>query len=82
MMPGMPITPAQSRAGRGLVSMTQQGLADASGVSLRTITSFEKCERTPMPANLAALKAALEAAGVIFTNGDEPGVKLRARAQE
>jgi hypothetical protein len=27
--------------------------------------------------NVAAVRAALESAGVEFTNGDEPGVKLR-----
>ena len=27
--------------------------------------------------NLAAIRAALEAAGVEFTNGDQPGVRLR-----
>lgn len=30
-----------------------------------------------MTDSLAELRAALEAAGVIFTNGTEPGVKLR-----
>jgi hypothetical protein len=29
---------------------------------------------------MQAMRAALEAAGVEFTNGDEPGVKLKAKA--
>jgi hypothetical protein len=33
-----------------------------------------------LPNNLAAIRAALESAGVEFTNGDAPGVKLRKRA--
>jgi len=75
----MGISPAQCRAARGLAGMTQKGLADASGVSLRTITHFEKGEREPIPANAKALRSALEAAGVQFIpeNGGGPGVRLK-----
>jgi hypothetical protein len=31
----------------------------------------------PTVNNLTAIRAALEAAGVEFTNGDQPGVRLR-----
>lgn len=76
----MDITPAQCRAGRGLVDMTQRDLAGASGVSLRTIAHFEKGGRNPIPANMAAIRTALEAAGVQFIaeNGGGPGVRLAA----
>ena len=49
--------------------MTQQELADASGVSLRTISSFEdpKSDRQPTPANLETVRRALERLGVTFT---------------
>jgi len=79
----MSLTSAQSRAARGLVNMTQQQLAEASGVSLRTITHFERSERSPIPANLRAIKEALEAAGVIFipSNGEGAGVRLRKEAE-
>jgi microcompartment protein CcmL/EutN len=30
---------------------------------------------------LAAIQRALEAAGVVFTNGEEPGVKLKAKGK-
>lgn len=75
----MSITPDQCRAARALVNLSQQGLAAASGVSLRTISHFEKGERTPIPANMRALRSALEAAGVVFidANGGGPGVRLR-----
>lgn len=66
----MPITPAQCRAARALISLSQKQLAAASGVSERTIVHFEKSERTPIPANRAALQRALEAAGVEFLDGD------------
>jgi len=76
----MTITPAQCRAARGLTSMTQADLANASSVSLRTITHFENNQRSPIPANLKAIKAALEQAGAIFVdpNGFGEGVRLRA----
>ncbi len=75
----MTIMPAQSRAARGLVAMTQANLAKTSGVSLSTIAHFESAERKPIPANLAAIRTALESNGVIFIDGAEPGVKLRHR---
>ena len=56
--------------------MTQQDLADASGVSLRSINNFERGERSLMRANMAAIRQALEAAGVEFLDGD--GVRLRS----
>jgi transcriptional regulator with XRE-family HTH domain len=75
----MEITPAQCRAARALVDITQDRLAELSGVSKRTIAHFEAGQRTPIPANLSMLQQALEGAGVEFTNGGEPGVKLRRR---
>ena len=59
--------------------MNQTQLAEASNVSLRSIIHFEKSERTPRPNNMAALRSALEAAGVEFIdrNGGGPGVRLR-----
>ncbi len=75
----MKISAAQCRAARGLTNITQGNLAARSGVSVRTIAHFEKSERTPIPANLTAIRAALEAAGVVFVdeNGHGPGVRLR-----
>ncbi len=59
--------------------MEQAALATAANVSRNTIVDFEKGRRTPNPNNLAAIRAALEAAGVIFIvgNGDGAGVRLR-----
>ena len=48
--------------------MTQQELSNASGVSVRTIASFEDAsDRHPVVANLAAIRRALEELGVVFT---------------
>lgn len=73
----MEMKPAQCRAARALVDITQDRLAELSGVSKRTIAHFEAGQRSPIPANLTALQRALEEAGVEFTNGGEPGVKLK-----
>jgi hypothetical protein len=40
---------------------------------------FENRTRKPIPNNLAAIRSALEAAGIEFTNGDVPGVRLRKK---
>lgn len=47
--------------------MSRQELANASGVSLRTITSFEDAsDRMPTAANLSAIRIALQRFGVKF----------------
>lgn len=73
------MTPAQSRAARGLVSMTQAQLAIAAGLGQSTVIDFERERRAVAPASVAAIRAALEAAGVVFLpeNGNGPGVALR-----
>jgi transcriptional regulator with XRE-family HTH domain len=77
MLGRMDITAAQCRAARALANLTQDQLADASRVSKRTITHFEAGERQPVPATLAALQRALEAAGVEF----KPDGSVRLREQ-
>jgi hypothetical protein len=42
-----------------------------------TVRDFENGKSRPRRASLAAIQRAFEDAGVVFTNGDEPGVKLR-----
>jgi transcriptional regulator with XRE-family HTH domain len=59
--------------------MHQAELQAAAGVSRKTIVCFERGETTPQPRTLAAIRAALEAAGVEFIteNGGGAGVRLR-----
>ena len=64
------------RAARGLLHMNQASLAAAASVSRSVIVDFENGHRTPNRNNLAAIQRALEAAGVEFTNGGAPGVRL------
>lgn len=71
--------PSQCRAARALVAMSQDGLATASGVAKRTIAAFEMDRHQPYDRTLAAIRAALEEAGVEFIpeNGGGAGVRLK-----
>jgi transcriptional regulator with XRE-family HTH domain len=75
------MTPAQGRAARALLDWTQPHLAEAADLGLSTIVDFERGRRAVSESALVAIRAALEAAGVEFTNGREPGVKLKAKPQ-
>lgn len=59
--------------------MDQATLAAAAHVSRNTVVAFEKGQRAPNGNNLAAIRAALEAAGVEFIpeNGGGAGVRLK-----
>jgi transcriptional regulator with XRE-family HTH domain len=73
------MTPAQSRAARGLLEWSQEQLAQASHLGLSTIRDFEKGRRIPTHNNLTAMIRALEDGGVQFIpeNGGGAGVRLR-----
>ncbi len=73
------ISAAQCRGARAMLGWSQSQLAEAARVSRPTVVDFERGARTPFPNNLAAIRAALEAASIEFTNGNGPGVKLRAQ---
>ncbi|MGI4945514.1 MAG: hypothetical protein ACRYHQ_33935 [Janthinobacterium lividum] len=80
------MTTAQLRAARALLRMPADKLAELAGVSLVTIRRAEAQDGPirMMPANLVAIRRALEAAGVEFIpeNGGGPGVRLRQPAVE
>jgi transcriptional regulator with XRE-family HTH domain len=79
------ITGAQMRAARALLRWSADELAAAARLGVATIRRAESVDGAPnsTEANLAAIRAALEAAGVIFLeDGDVaggPGVALRGR---
>ena len=75
------VTGLQIRMARACLRWTAKDLAEKSGVSWATIQRMESTDGVP-PAttpNLEAVQRALEAAGVEFTNGDAPGVRLKKR---
>jgi transcriptional regulator with XRE-family HTH domain len=75
----MHMTPALCRAARSLVDWTQERLAEAANVGQSTVRNFEAGRSVPVPNNLAAIHAALEAAGVEFIpeNGGGAGVRMK-----
>ena len=74
------MTPAQCRAARALLDITQPQLAEAASLGLSTVVDYERTRRKVSPEAIAAIRGALQAAGVIFRqNGDGPGVYLRKR---
>jgi hypothetical protein len=74
----MVLIPEQVRVGRGLVNWSARQLAEAARLGLSTIQRFEG-GGTVTAANLEAIRAALEAAGVEFIpeNGGGAGVRLK-----
>nr|WP_231711638.1 helix-turn-helix transcriptional regulator [Xanthobacter dioxanivorans] len=75
------MTPAQCRAARALLDLTQPALAEASQLGLSTIVDFERSRRAVSSDAVDAIRAALEAAGVEFIpeNGGGAGVRMRER---
>jgi predicted transcriptional regulator len=72
-------TPAQCRAGRALLEMTQPELAERASLGLSTIVDFERARRQISGEAASTIKKTLEKAGVIFIgeNGGGAGVRLR-----
>ncbi|MFI5012607.1 MAG: helix-turn-helix domain-containing protein [Hyphomicrobiales bacterium] len=74
------MTPAQCRAARALIDMSQAALAAVAVVPATVIADYETGAGTPRPSDLEAIRRALERAGVEFTDGDRPGVRLKKPA--
>ena len=76
-MSGDEISPQQSRAARRLLNWSMVRRASRSNLTEGAIRNFEESLRALSVDKIAAIRAALEAAGVEFKNGDEPGVRLK-----
>jgi transcriptional regulator with XRE-family HTH domain len=75
------MNPAQCRAARALLGMTQPELAHEARLGLSTVVDFEKTRRQVSNEAIAAIREAFERIGVEFIdeNGGGPGVRLRKR---
>ncbi len=62
----MALTSSLCRSARALIGWTIEQLAEASGVGVSTIISFEAGQRVPIRSNQVALERAFVEAGVIF----------------
>ncbi len=71
------MTPAQCFEARKLLKWSRDRQASRCELTATTLRLFEIGSRNLSAEDLAALKEALEEAGVEFTNGGEPGVKLK-----
>ncbi len=69
------LTNAQVRAARALLGWTAKQLAAKVGVHRNTISNIEVGRYAP-PETMQAIKHVLQQAGVEFTNGKRPGVRL------
>jgi DNA-binding transcriptional regulator YiaG len=69
-----PMSPEQSRAARAWLNWSQEELAAKASVSQSTVRDYEKGRRVPIANNLAAMKAALEGAGIAFVDGAASGI--------
>jgi transcriptional regulator with XRE-family HTH domain len=67
--------PVQCRMARAALGWGLREFAAAAKVSIDTVARFERGDELK-ERTIDALQGALEAAGVEFTNGDQPGVRL------
>jgi transcriptional regulator with XRE-family HTH domain len=72
------ITGEQVSVARRLLGWSLMRLSNFCGVSNVTIQNFEMGrDRRPTTPDVEAIQRALEEAGVEFTNGKRPGVRLK-----
>jgi transcriptional regulator with XRE-family HTH domain len=69
------LLPVQCRMARAALGLGVRELAAAAKVSIDTVARFERGDELK-ERTIEALQRALEAAGVEFTNGGKPGVRL------
>jgi DNA-binding XRE family transcriptional regulator len=64
---------------RAALNWTVRDLAEATGLHRNTINNIEVGRYVGDPKTLAAIERIFTRAGVEFTNGDAPGVRLKKR---
>jgi transcriptional regulator with XRE-family HTH domain len=73
----MTITGTQAKTARLLLEWDQSKMSAEARLSRKTISDFENRKRGVSASAVAEIRYVLEKAGVEFTTGDEPRVKLR-----
>ena len=73
------LTPAHIRAARALLDITQAELAQGVGISKTGLNNIERGNTDPKASTLGAIERYLAEQGIEFTNGGEPGVRLRRK---
>lgn len=67
------------KAARALLGWSQEDLAEKAGVSIPTVKRLESAGEGLLgghPDTVAKIQSTLEKAGIEFTNGGTPGVRL------
>ena len=64
-----------------MLGWSRARLAEKSGVAEITINVFERGVTDPRVSTMTAIIHAIERAGVEFTNGGQPGVRMKAVAK-
>src|SRR5688572_5914468 len=75
----VPMKAVQLRMARAAVGWGVRDLAKQAGVTANTVTRIENGADAKQ-STIDALKRALEAVGIEFTNGEQPGVRLSKEA--
>ena len=73
------LKPEQIRGARAMLGLTQAEVAKRAGISTTGLNNIERGTSDPKASTLTSIQQVLEVAGVEFTNGGEPGVKLRRK---
>ena len=71
------IVGAHIRGARALLQWTRKELADRTGLTEQTLHVLEHDQHKPRQETQQKIRRVFEEAGIVFTNGNEPGVKLR-----
>ena len=71
------MTPEQCKAARAMTGLSQDQLAQKSGVAVSTIIPFEQKQRNPYASTVEKLRSALETAGIEFIEENGGGAGLR-----
>jgi transcriptional regulator with XRE-family HTH domain len=76
------LTPALIRGARAMLQMSQAELAASAGISKTGLANLETGQADSRGSTLAAIRRALETAGVEFVDesGGRPGVRIREKS--